>query len=53
MAVATVHPMTRDGTDPHLVLDQTRSILQKLYHIIHATVQVEPDTHQGCSEVTW
>jgi cobalt-zinc-cadmium efflux system protein len=53
MEVATVHLMTRDGTDPHPVLDQARSILQDRYHIAHATLQVEPDTHQGCSEVTW
>jgi len=53
MDVATVHLMTGDGTDPHPVLDQARSILQDLYHITHATLQVEPDTHQGCSEVTW
>jgi cobalt-zinc-cadmium efflux system protein len=53
MDVATVHLMTKDGTDPHPVLDQARSILRDHYHIAHATLQVEPDTHQGCSEVTW
>jgi cobalt-zinc-cadmium efflux system protein len=53
MDVATVHLMTRDGTDPHSVLDQARSLLQDRHHIAHATLQVEPDTHQGCSEVTW
>jgi cobalt-zinc-cadmium efflux system protein len=45
--------MTRDGTDPHPVLDQARSLLEDRYAIAHATLQVEPDTHQGCSEVTW
>ena len=53
MEVATVHLMTREGTDPHPVLDQARAILQDRYRITHATLQVEPDTHQGCSEVTW
>jgi cobalt-zinc-cadmium efflux system protein len=53
MDVATVHLMTRDGTDPHPVLDQARSLLEDRYAIAHATLQVEPDTHQGCSEVTW
>jgi len=53
MEVATVHLMTRDQTDPHPVLDQGRSILRDRYHIAHATLQVEPDTHQGCSEITW
>ena len=53
MDVATVHLMTRDGTDPHPILDQARSTLQEQYRIAHATLQVEPDTHQGCAEVTW
>jgi cobalt-zinc-cadmium efflux system protein len=53
MDVATVHLMTREGTDPHPVLDHARSLLEDRYSIAHATLQVEPDTHQGCSEVTW
>ena len=53
MDVATVHLVTRDGTDPHPILDQARALLQGNYHISHATLQVEPDTHQGCAEVTW
>ena len=53
MDVATVHLMTKESTDPHPILDQARSLLQDDYHITHATLQVEPDTHQGCSEVTW
>jgi cobalt-zinc-cadmium efflux system protein len=53
MEVATVHLMTRDGTDPHAVLDEARSLLRDRYRIGHATLQVEPDTHRGCSEVSW
>jgi cobalt-zinc-cadmium efflux system protein len=53
MDVATVHLMTKDGTDPHPVLDQARKVLQDDYQIAHATLQVEPDTHRGCSEITW
>ncbi len=53
MDVATVHLMIGDGTDPHPVLDQARSLLQTEHRIAHATLQVEPDTHQGCSEVSW
>lgn len=53
MEVATVHLMTRDGTDPHPILDQARDLLQEGYSIAHATLQVEPDTHQGCSEISW
>lgn len=53
MDVASVHLVTHDGTDPHPILDQARALLQGDYNIAHATLQVEPDTHQGCAEVTW
>lgn len=53
MDVASVHLMTRAETDPHPVLDEARSILEDHYDIAHATLQVEPDTHRGCSEVSW
>jgi cobalt-zinc-cadmium efflux system protein len=53
MDVATVHLVTTGGGDPHPVLDQARSLLQERYGIAHATLQVEPDTHRGCSDVTW
>ena len=53
MDVATVHLMTRNGTDPQPILDQARDILQDRYHIAHATLQVEPNTHRGCTEINW
>lgn len=53
MDVATVHLMTTASTDPHPVLDRARSILRDDHGIAHATLQIEPDTHQGCSEVSW
>ncbi len=53
MEVATVHLVTGDETDPHPVLDGARKILQDRYEIAHATLQVEPATHRGCSELTW
>lgn len=53
MDVATVHLMTTKTTDPHPVLDQARDILQTSYSITHATLQVEPENHQGCTELTW
>ncbi len=52
MDVGTAHLMTRDGVDPHPVLDEARSILQG-YGIAHATLQVEPESHEGCAEVNW
>lgn len=53
MDVATVHLVIRDGHDPHPILDEARELLRDDYEITHATLQVEPDTHKGCSEVTW
>lgn len=53
MEVATVHLMTTSSTDPHEVLDQARDTLRDRYGIDHATLQVEPDSHAGCSEVSW
>jgi cobalt-zinc-cadmium efflux system protein len=53
MEAATVHLMVRTGTDGHAVLDQARSILVDRYGISHATLQVEPDDHEGCTEIGW
>jgi cobalt-zinc-cadmium efflux system protein len=53
MDVATVHLMTTESTDPHPVLDKARDILQSSYNITHATLQVEPENHHGCTELNW
>ncbi|MDF1596333.1 MAG: cation diffusion facilitator family transporter [Acidimicrobiia bacterium] len=53
MDVATVHLMIGEGTEPHQVLDRARYLLEDRHDIAHATLQVEPDTHQGCSEMSW
>ncbi len=53
MDVASAHVMVRSGTDAHAVLDQARAVLRDGYHIDHATLQIEPDTHTGCDEVAW
>jgi cobalt-zinc-cadmium efflux system protein len=53
MDVASAHVMVRPGVDPHGVLDEARDLLRDRYRIAHATLQVEPDTHQGCEEVRW
>jgi cobalt-zinc-cadmium efflux system protein len=53
MDVASAHLMVAAGTDPHGVLDQARDVLRARYGIAHATLQVEPDDHTGCAEVTW
>ena len=41
------------GTDTHGVLDQARLLLREEYGIDHATLQIEPDTHEGCDELAW
>ncbi|HEX8804194.1 MAG TPA: cation diffusion facilitator family transporter, partial [Acidimicrobiales bacterium] len=53
MEVASAHLMVRVGTDAHGVLDRARVVLREGYGIGHATLQVEPDTHEGCDELSW
>ena len=53
MEVATAHLMVAAGTDSHAVLDQARALLAAQHGITHATLQVEPDDHRGCDEMTW
>jgi cobalt-zinc-cadmium efflux system protein len=53
MDVASAHLMVSAGTDTHGVLDRARDVLRDRYDIAHATLQVEPDDHTGCHEVTW
>jgi cobalt-zinc-cadmium efflux system protein len=53
LEVASAHVMVTEGTDTHGVLDQARVILRDRFGIHHATLQVEPESHRGCSEVAW
>jgi cobalt-zinc-cadmium efflux system protein len=53
MEVASAHLRVADGSDSHGVLDQARQLLSSRYRIDHATLQIEPISHTGCSEVTW
>jgi cobalt-zinc-cadmium efflux system protein len=53
MDVASVHLMVSDGTDAHAVLDRARVVMRDGHGIDHATLQVEPDTHEGCDELAW
>ena len=53
MEVASAHLMVHEGTDSHAVLDRARDLLRTGHGIDHATLQVEPDTHVGCDELTW
>lgn len=53
MEVATAHLVVSSEADSHGVLDRARQMLAEDHHIDHATLQVEPDTHEGCDEVAW
>ncbi|RJQ11375.1 MAG: cation transporter [Dehalococcoidia bacterium] len=53
MEVASMHLMTNDQVDPHIVLDQAETLLRERYHIGHATLQIEPESHRHCVEVGW
>lgn len=53
MHVATAHLVTGEGADAHAILDTARAALQERHGIAHATLQVEPNTHEGCEEVGW
>jgi cobalt-zinc-cadmium efflux system protein len=53
MDAASAHLVTCAGTDSHSVLDQARARLSDNHDIVHGTSQVEPDTHEGCHDVSW
>jgi cobalt-zinc-cadmium efflux system protein len=53
MNVATAHLMTAEDTDPHAVLDEASLVMRDRFGVEHATLQVEPETHVGCKEITW
>ena len=53
MEVASLHLMTNEQADPHAVLDEAETLLRERYHIGHATLQIEPESHRTCVEVGW
>jgi cobalt-zinc-cadmium efflux system protein len=53
MDVASAHLMVTAASDLHATLDRARVLLADRYRIDHATLQVEPDTHTGCEQLTW
>ena len=53
MDAASAHLVVPTGSDHHAVLDQARDLLSASYGIDHGTFQVEPDCHEGCSDLTW
>lgn len=53
MEVASLHLMTTEDANPHVLLDQAESLLRERYRIGHATLQIEPESHRTCVEVEW
>lgn len=53
MEIVSAHLMAAAGTDSHTVLIRARDLLVDRYGIEHATLQVEPQGHTGCEEMTW
>jgi len=53
MDAMSVHLQVEEGYDTHAVLDRSRDVLRDRHHISHATVQVEPENHEGCNLVQW
>ena len=53
MDAASAHIVIDTHTDSHHVLDRARELVSARHGIDHGTFQVEPDTHDGCEELTW
>lgn len=53
MDVLTAHVMVTTDADHHAVLDRARVLLAEDHGIHHATLQVEPEDHEGCDELDW
>ena len=53
MEVVSAHVMVSAAADSHDVLDRASALLVERYDVEHATVQVEPEDHEGCERLTW
>ena len=53
MDAASAHLVMASTADSHGVLDDARHCLAARHGISHATLQVEPDDHEGCDQITW
>ena len=53
MEVASAHLVAQADSDHHAILDRARELLAANHCIGHATFQIEPETHEGCQEMTW
>ena len=53
MDVAMAHLVISDDVDSHDVLHAAGDHLRTRWGVAHATLQVEPESHQECVEETW
>ena len=53
MEVASAHLMIASSADSRRILDAAQNLLRDQYGVSHATLQVEPEDHRGCDQVTW
>lgn len=53
MHVATAHLVASLDAPVQPILDQARGVLRDRHGVAHATLQVEPETSQGCHELDW
>jgi cobalt-zinc-cadmium efflux system protein len=53
MEVVSAHLTVALGADMHAVLDRARTVLRAEHSVAHATLQVEPEDHEGCEELDW
>lgn len=52
-SIASAHLMVAAEGDTHAVLDQAQQLLADRDAVTHATLQVDPDHHTGCNEISW
>jgi cobalt-zinc-cadmium efflux system protein len=53
MEVASAHLLVGAEVDAHVALDRARGLLEDVYGISHATLQVESRSHRNCVEIEW
>jgi cobalt-zinc-cadmium efflux system protein len=53
MEVASAHLLVGAEVDSHATLDRARNLLEDVYGIAHATLQVEARSHRNCVEIEW
>ncbi len=53
MHVATAHLVAEDPRSMQSILEAARLVMREQFGVAHATLQVEPRTGEGCTELDW